>query len=42
VTLINVDGSDGDDCAHIARSFSDRLAIRVHRRADLPSWTAKT
>jgi glycosyltransferase involved in cell wall biosynthesis len=42
IEVVFVDGSDGDDCAQIAHSFSDRLAIRVHRRADLPSWTAKT
>jgi glycosyltransferase involved in cell wall biosynthesis len=40
--VVFVDGSDGDDCAQIAETFSDRLAIRLHRRPDLVSWTAKT
>jgi glycosyltransferase involved in cell wall biosynthesis len=40
--VIFIDSSDGDNSAKIAESFSNRLALRIYRRPDLASWTAKT
>ena len=42
IEVIVVDGSDNDHCPEITKSFADKLHLRVYRRPDLRSWTAKT
>lgn len=42
VEIIVVDGSPSSATRSIARSYSDRLRLRIFERADLVSWHAKT
>jgi glycosyltransferase involved in cell wall biosynthesis len=42
IEVIVIDGSATDESLQIAKSFSDKLLIRVQRRRDLQAWTAKT
>lgn len=42
VEIIVVDGSPNSATRDIARSYSDRLRLRVFERADFASWHAKT
>jgi hypothetical protein len=42
IEVVFIDGSDADGSLKIAESFAERLAMRIHHRPDLASWTAKT
>jgi glycosyltransferase involved in cell wall biosynthesis len=42
IEVLVVDGSDHDASLEIARTFCARLNLRLYRRQDLRSWTAKT
>jgi glycosyltransferase involved in cell wall biosynthesis len=42
IEVILVDSSDSETSCEIAERFGDRLCLRIFRRPDLLSWTAKT
>lgn len=42
IEVILIDGSDTVKCLEIAETFADRLDLRIYRRPDLHTWTAKT
>ena len=42
IELILIDSSDDDRSVRIANTFSEKLELRVYRRVNLTSWTAKT
>jgi hypothetical protein len=42
IEVLVIDSSPTDETREIARSYSDRLQLRVFERADLKSWHAKT